>query len=244
LCSLGPVLTALYYAEEKGLGLELLKYANSGDATGDLSKVVGYVSIAYYKKENNGNSKSEVGMLNKEQRKRLLEIARQSARTYLETNKKLQVSDRDPVLNKKMGAFVTLNENGQLRGCIGNLIGEQPLYLTVRDMSIEAAVHDPRFSPVELAELKDIEIEISVLSEMQKITNPDVIELGKHGVLIRKGFRSGVFLPQVATETGWTKDEFLSNLCTHKAGLPTDCWRDGSSDIYIFTAEVFNEKEY
>jgi len=243
LCGLGPVLTALYFAEEKGLDIEVLKYANSGDITGDLSKVVGYASIALYKK-NMDEVKSEVGMLNKEQRKRLLDIARKSIEEYLRTGKLLEVNETDAVLNTKKGAFVTLNEHGELRGCIGNIIGDQPLYLTVRDMSVEAAVNDPRFSALEPAELKDIEIEISVLSELEKINNPDLIELGKHGVLIKKGYRSGVFLPQVATETHWTKEEFLSNLCTHKAGLPADCWRDGSSDIYIFSAEVFNEKKY
>jgi AmmeMemoRadiSam system protein A len=143
-----------------------------------------------------------------------------------------------------MGAFVTLHERGELRGCIGNLIANQPLYLTVRDMAIEAAVGDPRFPPVGLSEMKDIEIEISALSPMEKIDDPEKIKLGKHGVLIRKGFNSGVFLPQVAQETGWSKEEFLSNLCTHKAGLASDAWKDGSAEIYIFSAEVFSEKSY
>jgi AmmeMemoRadiSam system protein A len=182
-------------------------------------------------------------MLNKNQRKRLLEIARSSIETYLKTGKKLQVSETDPVLLKEMGAFVTLHEGGQLRGCIGNLIGSQPLYLTVRDMAVEAAVDDPRFSPVKLSELKNIEIEISALSPMQRIDNPEKIQLGVHGVLVRRGFNSGVFLPQVATETGWSKEEFLSNLCAHKAGLSPLAWKDKSTEIYIFTAEVFSEKE-
>jgi AmmeMemoRadiSam system protein A len=144
---------------------------------------------------------------------------------------------------KEMGAFVTLRERGELRGCIGNLVGTEPLYLTVRDMAVEASVGDPRFSPLELNELANIEIEISVLSPMQKIDDPGKIQLGVHGVLVRRGFRSGVFLPQVATETGWSKEEFLSNLCSHKAGLSPDAWKDKSTDIYIFTAEVFSEKE-
>jgi uncharacterized protein (TIGR00296 family) len=97
---------------------------------------------------------------------------------------------------------------------------------------------------VQSDEIKDLEIEVSVLSPMQKIDNPDVIEMGKHGVLVRKGFRSGVYLPQVATETGWSKEEFLSSLCAHKAGLAPDAWKDKGTDIYIFTAEVFSEKDY
>jgi AmmeMemoRadiSam system protein A len=182
-------------------------------------------------------------MLNKEQRKRLLDIARKSIETYLESGKKLEVKEQDPALLKEMGAFVTLHKRGELRGCIGNLIGQEPLYLTIRDMAIEAAVSDPRFSPVQLTELAKIEIEISVLSPMQRINNPEEIQLGVHGVLIKRGFRSGVFLPQVATETGWSKEEFMSNLCAHKAGLSPDAWKDKSTEIYIFTAEVFSEKE-
>ena len=182
-------------------------------------------------------------MLNKEQKKKLLEIARKAIETYLKTGKTIEVKETDPVLLKELGAFVTLKEKGRLRGCIGNIIGQKPLYLTVRDMAIEAAVSDPRFTRLETQELKNIEIEVSVLSPLEKIDSVDKIKLGKHGVLIRKGFASGVFLPQVAQETGWSKDEFLSNLCSHKAGLKPDAWKDKASEIYIFTAEVFSEKE-
>ncbi len=111
-------------------------------------------------------------------------------------------------------------------------------------MAIEAAVGDPRFPQVQLVEMGDIEIEISALSPMQRIKSPEEIQLGLHGVLIRTGTRSGVFLPQVATETGWSKEEFMSNLCAHKAGLFPLAWKDKSTEIYIFTAEVFSEKDY
>jgi len=146
-------------------------------------------------------------------------------------------------LLQPMGAFVTLNEHGQLRGCIGNIIGRQPLYLTVRDMAIESATGDPRFPPVNLSELKEIEIEISVLSPLEKVDSADKIQLGIHGVIVKKGTNSGVFLPQVATETGWTKEEFLSQLCAQKAGLDPRAWKDKSTELYIFSAEVFSEKE-
>lgn len=181
-------------------------------------------------------------MLTKEQKKRLLEIARLSIETYLKSGKKLEVTEKDPVLLKEMGAFVTLHQRQELRGCIGNMVAHQPLYLTVRDMAIEAAVGDPRFSALELDELKSIEIEISALSPLEKIKSADQIELCRHGVLLRKGFNSGVFLPQVAKETGWSKEEFLSCLCAHKAGLPADAWKDGSCELFIFEAEVFSEK--
>jgi AmmeMemoRadiSam system protein A len=141
-----------------------------------------------------------------------------------------------------MGAFVTLHKHAELRGCIGNLQGQQPLYLTVRDMAVEAAVDDPRFSRVTLEELKDIDIEISALSPLERVESTDEIRMGIHGVLLKSGFNKGVYLPQVATETGWSKEEFLSNLC-QKARLPASAWKDKSTEIYIFTAEVFSEKE-
>jgi AmmeMemoRadiSam system protein A len=174
----------------------------------------------------------------------LLEIARNSIETYLKTGKRLELSESEPALLEHCGAFVTLRKNNQLRGCIGNIIGNQPLYLTVRDMAVEAAVNDHRFTPVTEEELPEIEIEISVLSPLKQIEDPDEIKMGQHGVLVRKGYRGGVFLPQVATETGWTKEEFLSNLCAHKAGLSPSAWKDPSTEVYIFTAEVFSEKNY
>ncbi|MFC1675390.1 AmmeMemoRadiSam system protein A [Candidatus Omnitrophota bacterium] len=180
-------------------------------------------------------------MLNKDQKNKLLKIARDSINIYLESGKKLDLSESDPLLAGEMGAFITLRKNGQLRGCIGNLIGKQPLYLTIRDMAVEAATRDPRFPPVELSELKDIKIEISALSPMERVDSTERIEMGRHGVLIRQGLKSGVYLPQVAAETGWTKEEFLSSLCAQKAGIPEDAWRNNAAEMYIFTAEVFSE---
>jgi hypothetical protein len=242
LCGGYGVVTALTLAGELGhKKVKVLKYTDSAQVTGSMIKgnwTVGYSSIVI------DQEKKEVGMLSKDQRKKLLDIARRSIETYLKTNKKMEVQETDPLLSREMGAFVTLNEAGQLRGCIGNMVGYQPLYLTVRDMAVEAAFGDPRFSPVKFAELKNIEIEISVLSPLEKVDSADKIEMGKHGVIVKRGFNSGVFLPQVATETGWTKEEFLSHLCSQKAGLPANAWKDKSTEIFIFTAEVFSEKEY
>jgi AmmeMemoRadiSam system protein B/AmmeMemoRadiSam system protein A len=236
-CGYMPVTTALLTCKKIGAdSISILQYANSGDITGDRSRVVGYVSAAIYKE-----SQEEDRMLNDAQRRRLFEIARTAIETYLKTGKVLEFKESDPIFNKEMGAFVTLHKEGKLRGCIGNIIGRGPLYLTVRDMAIESATGDPRFPKVALEEMKDIDIEISALSELEKIKDADKIEMGVHGVLIRKGFASGVFLPQVATETGWSKEEFLTNLCVHKAGLLPDAWKTGDADIYIFTAEVFGE---
>jgi AmmeMemoRadiSam system protein B/AmmeMemoRadiSam system protein A len=248
LCGGFGVVSAIILAKELGhQKLDVLKHTNSAYVTGEMAKgrwTVGYVSCVIDQEKAYQESDGEKNMLNKNQRKRLLEIARNSIETYLKTNKKLEVTEGDPMLIKETGAFVTLHEHGQLRGCIGNLVARSPLYLTVRDMAIEAAVGDPRFSPLEATELKDIEIEISVLSPLEKIDSIDKIQLGTHGVIVIRGFNSGVFLPQVATDTGWSKEEFLSNLCSHKAGLPPDAWKDKSTEIYVFTAEVFSEKSY
>ncbi|MDD5680500.1 MAG: AmmeMemoRadiSam system protein A, partial [Candidatus Omnitrophica bacterium] len=249
-CGYMPVATVLLTTKKLGADkIDILQYSNSGNVTGDMKSVVGYISAIIYKNSGKTDKKTATKtggrkmLLNDTQHKKLLKIARDAITTYLNTGKVLEVRDDDPVLNKEMGAFVTLNKNGNLRGCIGNMVGRGPLYLTVRDMAIESATGDARFSRVKPEEMKDIDIEISVLSELEKIKDAGEIELGVHGVLIRKGFNSGVFLPQVATETGWSKEEFLSCLCTHKAGLLPDAWRTGEADMYIFTAEVFREKE-
>jgi len=239
-CGGFATVTGIIAAKEMGYDkVEVLNHTNSAIVTGNSKKgewTVGYAScVAVNPKGGN--------MLNNQQRKKLLKIARESIETYLKTAKKLVVNESDPALNKIMGAFVTLNKHGELRGCIGNLAGSGPLYLTVRDMAIEAAVGDPRFSALTLSELKDIEIEISALSILERVDSVARIELGKHGVLVRKGYQSGVFLPQVATETGWSKEEFLSNLCAQKAGLAADAWKDKNTELYIFSAEVFSEKE-
>jgi AmmeMemoRadiSam system protein A len=139
------------------------------------------------------------------------------------------------------GAFVTLHKKGQLRGCIGYIVGTKPLIDTIREMALSSAFHDPRFSPVERNEYDSLEIEISVLSPLRRITNVDEIRVGEHGIIIKRGYNSGLLLPQVATEYGWDRDTFLKHTC-HKAGLPPDAWKDPASVIEIFSAIVFSEK--
>jgi AmmeMemoRadiSam system protein A len=146
-------------------------------------------------------------------------------------------------LYKPLGVFVTLNKNKQLRGCIGQFEPEEPLYKVIQDTAIDAALNDSRFEPVAFSELKDIEIEISIMTPKVVEDSWQDIELGKHGVVIQKGNRSGTFLPQVATDTGWSKEEFLSELCSQKAGLLRDCYQDPSVTIYTFQAQVFSENE-
>jgi len=254
LCGGFGVVTTIALSKELGYNtLSILSYTNSAIVTQKKAKgtwTVGYTACLIGARQSQGANtedsrigKGEKEMLSPAQRKKLLQIARNSIKTYLSTGNKLKLSEDDPVLLKEMGAFVTLNRHGQLRGCIGNLVGRQPLYLTIRDMAIESAVGDPRFSKLTETELDEVKIEISVLSPMEKVDNPEKIKLGIHGVLVKRGFNSGVFLPQVATETGWSKEEFLSNLCSHKAGLNPDAWKEKSTELYIFTAEVFSEKE-
>ena len=240
MCGYAAVCATMMASKRLGADkIEVLRYANSGDETFDRRRVVGYLSAAILKSQKRGDT----NMLSEEQRKKMLKLARDSIMFYLKEGKQMPVKEDDPILNKEMGAFVTLHKHGQLRGCIGTMIGRGPFYLTVRDMAVQAATGDPRFAPVTLDEMNDIDIEISALSPMQKITDPEKIEVGKHGVMVRNGFRSGVYLPQVATETGWNREQFMNSLCGHKAGMAHDAWKKGQCEIYIFTAFVFGEKE-
>ena len=246
MCGFQPTVTALLYAQKKGLQKgELLKYANSGDVTGEKDRVVGYSSVIFYddKERQNTIATEGVSPLSQQQKKRLIQIARETVEAFVRTGNVSQIKETDNRLRAIEGAFVTLHKHGQLRGCIGNIIGQQPLYLTVRDMAVAAAAHDPRFKPVKTDELKDIEVEVSVLSKPRVISNADEIVMGKHGVIVSRGMRSGIYLPQVATETGWSREQFLSSLCAHKAGLSEDAWKDPKTRIEIFTAEVFSEKD-
>ncbi len=249
-CGFPGVTTALLYAKKRGLEPEILKYGNSGDATGDKTSVVGYGAVVFYgdNGQKNGAVPPKSGgtapNLSTDQQKRLLHIARETLTNFIQNGKVTEYNESGPRLLVNEGAFVTLRKNGQLRGCIGNIIGKKPLYETVRDMAIAAATQDPRFKPVDKGELQDLEIEISVLSVPHKINNVSEIVLGRHGVIVSQGSHTGVFLPQVATETHWDKNKFLSVLCAEKAGLPPDAWKDPRTTIEIFTAQVFEEKDF
>jgi AmmeMemoRadiSam system protein B/AmmeMemoRadiSam system protein A len=239
LCGRGPVLVVMAVAKELGAdSVKILKYANSGDVPiiGDKNRVVGYMAAMLYDSEGLDTP------LNKGQQEELLKLARESIETYLRTGEKKRLKTDDERLKIKQGAFVTLRKHGDLRGCIGHIIPREPLCDTVADMAIAAATEDPRFSPVSLDEMKVIDIDISVLSIPRRVQSADEIELGKHGVIVRRGLRQGVYLPQVATETGWDKETFLETLCWSKAGLPKDAWKDKDTELVVFTAQVFEEE--
>lgn len=144
-----------------------------------------------------------------------------------------------PLLHKKLGVFVTLTIGGELRGCIGYVKGVRPLLEAIVEMAEAAAFRDPRFKPVNEEEMEFIDIEISILSPLQTVKSVDEIEIGKHGLIISRGYQSGLLLPQVATEYGWDRDTFLEHTC-RKAGLPANAWQDKSTEIQKFSAEIFS----
>jgi uncharacterized protein len=180
--------------------------------------------------------------LTDQEKKTLLDIARRAIIAKL-GNKELPRMTIDlPVLKEKRGAFVTLKKRGHLRGCIGYIKAVKPLGDTVQEMAVAAAFHDPRFPSVKGEELRDLSFEISVLSPLQKIKNIDDIEVGKHGLYMVRGYNSGLLLPQVATEYGWDRETFLKETCL-KAGLSSKAWKDKETEIYIFSADYFSDKD-
>ncbi len=221
-----------------------LMYQNSGDiGDTDHSRVVGYHSFVIMRNGNDGNGRTRTNtdfVLSENDKKMLKEIALQSIKDSLDGK---SVSFRDslmqnyPMLSKKCGAFVSLHKHGHLRGCIGHFGEDTPLYEIVAEMARAAAFEDPRFMPVSREELDDIDIEISVLTPMRRIQSLDEFELHRHGIYIRKGYRSGTFLPQVADEVNWTKEEFVGHCSQDKAGLGWNGWKD--AELYVYEAIVF-----
>jgi len=173
--------------------------------------------------------------------KLLLDLARRSIQTYLGSEAEPAFEPSPPEVLIPRGCFVTLRKHGALRGCIGTFDDSQPLYQAVMRMAVAAAVQDPRFAPLVKSELDEVRIEISVLGELQKMKSLEELELGKHGILIRYGLRSGAFLPQVAVEQGWSQEEFLTACALEKAGLsPREC---SQADVYLFEVEKFLEPD-
>jgi AmmeMemoRadiSam system protein A len=175
------------------------------------------------------------------QRQELLALARTTIAGYLETDSLPDYETDDPLLVRRSGAFVTLKEHGALRGCIGRTYADLPLYQVVQQVAVSAATADPRFPPLTAEGLRDVSVEISVLSPFRRVTDVEQIRVGEHGLMIYKDDRRGLLLPQVPVEQGWDRAEYLDNLCL-KAGLPVGCWQEGAT-LYAFTAIVFGEDE-
>jgi len=181
--------------------------------------------------------------LTKEQQIKLLNLARNTIAGALNTgmpDKKLDFSDE--IFKEKCGAFVTLHIRGRLRGCIGYISGVKSIPETVSEMALSSAFRDPRFHPLSKIEYEQIDIEISVLSPIEQVKNIEDIVVGRDGLIITKGFNSGLLLPQVAPEQGWDRDTFLEHTC-FKAGLPGNAWKMKDAKIEKFSAQVFGEKE-
>jgi len=178
-------------------------------------------------------------LLNKDQQKFLLGLARQAIEHYLQTKETLKTKIADKDLMEKRGAFVTLKVNHELRGCIGYVLPHKPLYETVIEVAILAATEDYRFQSLTLEELRETKIEISVLSLPQPVNDVKEIEVGKHGIILSKGIHKGLLLPQVPLEYDWDLETFLSHGCL-KAGLDENEWKKGVK-IEVFQAQVFSE---
>lgn len=213
-----------------------IMYQNSGDiGDHDHSRVVGYHSFAFIR---NGQTRTDTEFtLSYEEKQMLKKIAYTSIKDSLNGKPISMFNVQSSILNQKCGAFVSLHKQGRLRGCIGHFGEDVPLHEIVAEMARAAAFEDPRFPPVHREELGDIDIEISVLTPMRRIQSLDDFQLHKHGIYIRKGYRSGTFLPQVADEVNWTKEEFVGHCSQDKAGLGWNGWRD--AELYVYEAIVF-----
>jgi MEMO1 family protein len=244
LCGWTSILVMLnLIGQDPEIKISPVHYMNSGDSKyGEKDQVVGYWSLVAARSEA-GKSPPPGFDFTREEKITLLKIARNTIENYLRDRR---MPDDNPAtfsenLKIHAGAFVTLKEDGSLRGCIGRFSADIPLYTLIRQMAVASSTEDTRFEPVKSSETGQLEIEISVLSPMKKISSPKEIILGKHGIYIKKGYASGTFLPQVASETGWNLEEFLGHCARDKAGIGWDGWKD--AELFIYEACVFSEQE-
>jgi hypothetical protein len=254
-CGGGPAAAVILAAKELGAtGARLLKYAHSGDVTGDRSRVVGYGAVLICGAADNPGQPKEkpqakpfagaqsgvLAGLSEAERKYLHKLALASVECAArgEAAPKVAQAGQTEGLLAPCGAFVTLKRGGMLRGCIGNIIGSGPLCQTVAEMARAAATSDPRFPPLTAAELSGLAIEISVLTPLETVHDPSEVVIGRHGLFIVYGLHRGLLLPQVATEQGWDRQTFLEQTCV-KAGLPPGAWKEPGAVLYRFGAEVF-----
>lgn len=240
-CSWPSVITLMYLTEKKpGITFHEISYSNSGDSKyGEKNRVVGYWALSA------STQKSDISLFTPAEQKELLTLARHTIGTYLRENRIPEVDEKSlpQGLQNNAGAFVTLKKSGELRGCIGHFEAENPLYKIIQKMAVASATQDYRFPTVKAEELNLLDIEISVLTPMLKIKDVKQIRLGVDGIYIKKGNRSGTFLPQVATDTGWSLEEFLGHCARDKAGIGWEGWKDKDVEIFTYQAYVFGENE-
>jgi len=249
LCGIEDVYAVMYAARALGADkAQVLHYENSGDVTGDKSRVVGYGAAVFFKEGKNTirgkipetEKKMNNFTISPKNTAELLKVARLSIENFLKTKKLSTYKTSDPELLTPAAVFVTLTQNGKLRGCIGTTEPHAPLYEAVNQLAVAAAVEDYRFSPLTLNELSGTHIEISVLSPLTRIRSADEIKEKIHGVVVRRGGRSGLFLPQVWEQIPG-KEAFLNELCWQKAGLEPSAWKDPKTELYIFTVFAFED---
>ena len=260
LCGLGPVVIAMDAGRRLGANtVSVLNVANSGDAPGgDKSRCVGYGAVVLREVQgatgpkvkssgpqvsgqgDAGRMHTSEGELTVEQQEYLLELARQAVNAWVGEKRVVKPTRREGVLGQDRAVFVTLREEGQLRGCIGSLEPQEALVDAVVSRAIAAATQDPRFSPVTKRELGLLQFHVSVLSPVRPVKDASEIEIGRHGIIVTRGYHSGVFLPEVATEQGWDRETTLDYLCEHKAGLPRDAWRRGA-ELSVFETQNFGD---
>jgi len=237
-CGWAPLITLLSLTQNKNYTYELLEYKNSGDTPyGEKERVVGYGAMRVYK--NDTTNDDEEFTLSDEEKAILKEIAKLALYEAVEKNQRISIdaSKIPPKLKRHLGAFVTLQKHGKLRGCIGRFEPDQPLYEVIIDMAISASRYDNRFNPVTPDELKDIDIEISVLTPRKRVNSVDDVVVGKHGIYIEYNGRSGTYLPQVATDMGWNAEEFVRSCCIEKAGIAPEHCKDAT--LWVYEAIVF-----
>jgi AmmeMemoRadiSam system protein B/AmmeMemoRadiSam system protein A len=241
-CGGGPIIAAMIASERLGASqAKVLDYANSGDTPGgDKTRVVGYGAVAFVKPQARAGSAEAPFSLSQRAKDELLKIARNSVETAVRDHKQYEYSPPMGLeaLEQERGAFVTLNEHGQLRGCIGYVAPVKPLWATVRDVAAFAALRDSRFRPVSAGELGALEYEVSVLSPMRRVLDVKEIRVGRDGLIMKSGDIEGLLLPQVPVEEKWDRTTFLDETC-YKAGLSKNCWQSADTDIFRFTALVF-----
>jgi MEMO1 family protein len=254
LCGASALVTVMLAAKAMGAdGVTSLPYANSGDMTGDKNRVIGYGAAAFIKKPAGPVKGKTASMkdtsnfdlkLSKVEKKQLLKIARETIKAALKGENPADFGSLPPNLLVKRGVFVTLTNQGQLRGCIGHFGEDIPLAEAVRQMAAAAATQDTRFlyNPVTPKEMDWIDIKISILSELKPIHSIEEIVIGKHGIWVKEGRRGGTYLPEVAVEQGWNREEFLSHCCAEKAGLDEDAWKKGA-EIYIYSSQIIGERD-
>ncbi len=240
ICGRNPIRIALSLPLQN-FKAESIAYDTSGNITGDYTNSVSYASVLFCGTLSSADDPA-AGEFTLSEKKFLLKAARDNISSWLAKGKGISIPEDTPQsCMQKRGAFVTLKSRGDLRGCVGYVAAKMPLIQTVLENSYNAAFRDSRFIPVQMSEMKDIKIEISVLTLPVPVKSVDEIVTGRDGLIMERGMFRGLLLPQVPVEQGWDRDTFLSMTCV-KAGLPEDSWRDGATKIYRFQAVVFGEE--